>query len=87
MIFFNDIITNYYFNNFNNNKKSIQCESGFIESPLSEINFLISLVWAEGGIDVGDPMLKIEKCCEGDRSEIRKLISSHLAFHDKRIKL
>ena len=51
-------------------------ESGFIESPLSEINFLISLEWAEGGIDVGDPMLKIEKCCEGDRathaSEIRK---------------
>ena len=22
----------------------------------------------EGGIDVGDPMLKIEKCCEGDRA-------------------
>ena len=46
-----------------------------MESPLSEINLLI-LVWAEGGIDVGDPMLKIEKCYEGDRSarasEIRK---------------
>ena len=40
----------------------IQCESGFIESPLSEINFLISLASAEGGIDVGDPMLKKEKC-------------------------
>ena len=46
----------------------LQCESGFIESPLSEISFLISLVWAGGGIDVGDPMLKIEKCCEGDRA-------------------
>ena len=22
----------------------------------------------EGGIDVDDPMLKIEKCCEGDRA-------------------
>ena len=71
--------------------QDVQCESGFIENPLSEIDFLISLAWAEGGIDVGDPMLKIEKCCEGDRSahasEIRKLISSHLVFNDKRIKL
>ena len=33
-----------------------------------EINFLISSAWAKGGIDVGDPMLKIEKCCEGDRA-------------------
>ena len=48
--------------------KVIQCESGFIESPLSGIKFLISLAWAEGGIDVGDPMLKIEQCCEGDHS-------------------
>ena len=47
--------------------QDVQCESGFIENPLSEIDFLISLAWAEGGIDVGDPMLKIEKCCEGDR--------------------
>ena len=46
----------------------IQCESGFIESPLSAINFLISLAWAEGGMNVGDLMLKIEKCCEGDRA-------------------
>ena len=46
----------------------IQCESGFIESPLSEINFLISLAWAEGGIDVGDPIRKIEKCSEGGRA-------------------
>ena len=52
----------------NYNLGVIQCESGFIESPLSEINFLISLAWAKGGIDVGDPMLKIEKCCEGDRA-------------------
>ena len=47
---------------------TVQCDSGFIESPLSEINFLISLAWAKGGIEVGDPMLKIEKCCEGDRA-------------------
>ena len=46
----------------------LQCESGFIESPLSEIKFLISLAWAEGSMDVGDSMLKIEKCCEGDRA-------------------
>ena len=46
----------------------LQCEFGFIESPLSEINFLISLAWLEGSKDVGDPMLKIEKCCEGDRA-------------------
>ena len=49
-------------------KYPLQCESGFIESPLSKINFLISLTWVEGGIDVGDPMLKIEKCCERDRA-------------------
>ena len=49
-------------------KNDIQCESGFIESPPSEINFLISLAWAKGGIDVGNPMLEIEKCCEGDRA-------------------
>ena len=42
----------------------LQCEFGFKERPLSEINFLISLAWAEGGIDVGDPMLNIEKCFE-----------------------
>ena len=24
----------------------------------------------EGGIDLGDPMLKIEKCCEGDRAPL-----------------
>ena len=37
---------------------------------------------------MGDPMLKKEKCCEGDRSahasEIRKFIWSHSAFHDKK---
>ena len=58
----------------------IQCESGFIESPLSEINFLISLAWAEGGIDVGDPIRKIEKCSEGGRAP-------PTAFHDKRLTL
>ena len=30
-----------------------------------KISFLIYLAWAEGGIDVGDPTPKIEKCCEG----------------------
>ena len=35
---------------------------------MNEINFLIFLVWAEGGRDVDDPMLKIEKCCEGVRA-------------------
>ena len=48
-----------------------------MENQMNEIIFLIPLAWAEGGIDVGDPMLKIEKCSE-DRSahasEIRKLI-------------
>ena len=39
-----------------------------MEYQMNEINFLISLAWAEGGRDVGDPMLKIEKCCEGDRA-------------------
>ena len=32
---------------------------------MNEISFLISLAWAEEVLDVGDPMLKIEKCCEG----------------------
>ena len=35
---------------------------------MNEINFLISLAWAERGKDVGDPMLKIEKSCEGVRA-------------------
>ena len=35
---------------------------------MNEINFLISLAWAKGSLDVGDPMLKIEKCCEGVRA-------------------
>ena len=48
----------------------LQCESGFIEIPLSEINLLISLVWAEGGKDVGDPMLKIEKYCESRSAHV-----------------
>ena len=39
-----------------------------MEYHMNEINFLISLAWAEGGIDVGDPMAKIEKCCEGLRA-------------------
>ena len=39
-----------------------------MEYPMNEINFLISLAWAEGGVDVGDPMPKVEKCCEGVRA-------------------
>ena len=35
---------------------------------MNVINFPISLAWEEGGIDLGDPMLKIEKCCEGVRA-------------------
>ena len=36
----------------------------------NEINFLISLVWAEGGIGVGDPMFKIEECYGGVRAPL-----------------
>ena len=39
-----------------------------LDCPQCEINFLISFAWVEGGIDVGDPMLKIEKFCEGVRA-------------------
>jgi len=46
----------------------LQTESRQIECQMSEIGVLISLASAEGGIDVGDPMLKIEKCCEGVRA-------------------
>ena len=35
-----------------------------MEYRMNGINFLISLAWAEGGIDVGDLMLEIEKCSE-----------------------
>ena len=35
---------------------------------MNEINLLLSLACAEGGRDVGDLMLKIEKCCEGVRA-------------------
>ena len=45
----------------------IQCEPLEMDLQMNKISFLISLAWAEGGIDVGDPMLKIEKCCEGVR--------------------
>ena len=46
----------------------IQCEPKETELQMNEISFLISLAWAEEGIDVGDPMLKIEKFCEGVRA-------------------
>ena len=42
----------------------LQTESRQMEYQMNEINFLISLAWAEGGIVVGDLMVKIEKCCE-----------------------
>ena len=32
-----------------------------MEYQMKEISFLISIAWVEGGIDVGDPMLKSEK--------------------------
>ena len=35
---------------------------------MNGISFLISPAWAEGGRDVGDPMLEIEKCYEGVRA-------------------
>ena len=35
-----------------------------MECQMNGINFLIPLAWAEGSIDVGDPILNIEKCCE-----------------------
>ena len=34
---------------------------------MNKIPFLNALAWAEGGKDMGDLMLKIEKCCEGVR--------------------
>ena len=41
-------------------------KSRYKESRMNEINFPISLAWAEGGIDVGDydRLTVIEKCCE-----------------------
>ena len=36
----------------------VQTESRYIEWRMNEINFLISLAWVEGGIDVGDLMLR-----------------------------
>ena len=39
-----------------------------MECRMNGISFLIYLAWAEGGRDVGDPMLKIGKCCEGVRA-------------------
>ena len=46
----------------------LQTKTRWMEYQLKEICFLICLAWAEGVIDVGDPILKIEKCCEGDRA-------------------
>ena len=44
---------------------NLQTESRQMEYQMNQINLLISLAWAEGGIDVGDPMLKIEECYKG----------------------
>ena len=45
------------------------------ELELPESTFLVNNAiyygWAEGGRDVSDPMLKIEKCCEGVRDPSR----------------
>ena len=38
-----------------------------MEYQMTKIPFLNALAWAEGGKDMGDLMLKIEKCCEGVR--------------------
>ena len=65
----------------------IQCESGLIESPLSENNFLISLTWAKGDIDVGDPMLKMEKFCVRPRHRKQKINYVLLIFHLSRLSL
>ena len=50
------------------NNIKIQTESRQMEYQKNGIIFLITLAWAEGGKDVGDPMLMIEKCCEGVRT-------------------
>ena len=49
----------------------LQTESRRMEYQTNGINFLISLAWAEGVIDVGDPIQMIEKCCEGVRAPPR----------------
>ena len=36
-----------------------------MECRINEINFLIFLAWAGGSRDMGDPILKIKKGCEG----------------------
>ena len=41
-----------------------------MEYQMNVINFLISLAWAEGGVD--DPMPKIGKYCEGVRAPPQK---------------
>jgi len=38
-----------------------------MEYQINGINFLISAAWAEGGLYVGDSMLRIEKYCGGVR--------------------
>ena len=50
------------------NNIKIQTESRQMEYQKNGIIFLITLAWVEGGKDVGDPMLKIEKCYERVRA-------------------
>jgi len=59
----------------------LQTESRQMEYQMNEISFLIALAWAEGDIDVGDLMLKIEKSCEGVRHRNQKINCVHLTFH------
>ena len=51
--------------------QNLQCEkvseSRQMEYQINGINFLISAAWAEGGLYVGDSMLRIEKYCGGVR--------------------
>ena len=63
---------------------NLQTESRQMEYQMKEIDFRISQAWAEGGINVGDPMLNIEKCCEGVRAPTTAEKSEnfvHSTFH------
>ena len=68
----------------------IQTETRQMEYQTDEINLLNSLAWAVGGIGMGDPMLKIKKCCEGVRVPPTPQKSEHenrVIWHSMRKKL
>ena len=65
----------------------IQTESGQMEYQMHEINFLFSLAWVNWGIDVGDPMLKMEKFCVRPRHRKQKINYVLLIFHLSRLSL